>query len=158
MIRILLTVSILLLSNLTFSQTAKMSNYTLTIKKGEIVKESKHTFWVIPVTLTNNSKVTLRYFSMSCSWQDFYCVDNKKMQLETALCDKNIPTILTLAPRQSRTIEIRLLIDQTMKGSEVKFKIGLNLIKASKAQKPLEFDYKEKQNKKNLIWSNQISN
>jgi len=157
MTRILLTISILLFSSLTFSQTAKIDNYTLTIRKGKIVKESKQTYWVIPSTITNNSKDTLRYFSMSCSWQDFYTVDNKKLQIETALCDKNSPTILTLAPGYSKTVEIRLLRRQSMDASEIKFKIGLNLMKSSNSQNPLDFNFEEEQKKKNIIWSNVIS-
>ena len=157
MTRILLTILILLFSSLTFSQTAKTNCYILTIKKGKILKDRKKTYWSIPLTLTNDSKDTLRYFSMSCSWQDFYSVDNKQIQIETALCDKNIPTILILAPWQKRTVAIRLLISNSMETSELKFKIGLNLIKASKTQNPFDFDFKKEQQKKNLIWSNRIS-
>jgi hypothetical protein len=94
---------------------------------------------------------------MSCSWQDFYSVDNKKLQIEIAECDKNIPTILTLEPGQSKTVEIRLLTNPTMNESKIKFKIGLNLMKASKAQNPLDLDFKEESKKKNVIWSNIIS-
>jgi len=94
---------------------------------------------------------------MFCSWQDFYSVDNKKLQIETALCDKNVPTILILAPRQSKTVELKLLVSQTMDTSETKFKIGFNLMKASNTQKPLDFNYQEERKKKNVIWSNIIS-
>jgi hypothetical protein len=155
MTRIALT--IILITCLAFSQAPKKESYTLTVTKGKVVKENKQTFWVIPATLTNHSKDTLKYFSMSCSWQDFYLVDNKKLQIETALCDKNIPIILTLAPKQYRTVEIRLLISQTANTSEIKFKIGFNLIKASNTKKIFDFDIKEEQKKENVIWSNLIS-
>jgi len=157
MTRIILTLIVLLLSSVTFSQTTKRESYTLTITKGKVIKESKQTFWVTPTTLTNNTKDTLKYFSMSCSWQDFYSVDNNKLQIEGTLCDKNIPEILILAPGQSKTVEIRLLINQTMDTSEVKFKIGFNLMKVSSTQKTFDFDYKEESKKKNVIWSNIIS-
>ncbi len=157
MTRIILTIAVLLFSNVTFSQTTKEANYTFTIIKGKVLKVDKQTFWVIPTTLTNNTKDTLRYFSMSCSWQDFYSVDNNKLQVEGTACDKNIPTILILAPGQSRTVEIRLLISQIMDTSEIKFSIGLNLMKASSTQKTFEFDFKEEQEKRSVIWSNIIS-
>jgi hypothetical protein len=157
MTRILLTISILLFSILTFSQTGKMNSYELNIKKGKTVKENNQTFWIIPVRFANNSLDTLRYFSMSCSWQDFYSVDNKKLQIETALCDKNIPIILIIAPGQTKTVEIRLLISPTIVDSKIKFRIGFNLMEASNSQKPLDFDFIEEQKKKNLIWSNEIS-
>jgi hypothetical protein len=157
MTRIILTISVLLFNSVTFSQTTKETTYTLTIIKGKVIKENKQTFWVTPTTLTNKTKDTLRYFSMSCSWQDFYSVDNNKLQVEGTSCDKNIPKILTLAPGQSRTVEIRLLISQTMDASEIKFRIGFNLIKASSTQKTIDFDFKEEKKKKNVIWSNIIS-
>lgn len=157
MTRIILMITILLSNSVTFSQNYKNENYTLTIIKGKVVKENKQTFWETPTTLTNNTKDTLRYFSMSCSWQDFYSVDNNKLQIEGALCDKNAPTILTLAPGQTRTTVVRLLISQTMDAPDIKFKIGFNLMKVSKGQKLFDYDHKEEQKKKNVIWSNVIS-
>ncbi|MEO6175311.1 MAG: hypothetical protein ABIP27_09190 [Flavobacterium circumlabens] len=156
MTRIILTVTVLLFNCLTFSQTAKRDNYTLTIIKGKVVKENKQTFWITPTTLGNNTKDTLRYYSMSCSWQSFYSVDNNKLQVEGKDCDKNIPIILTLAPGQSRTVKIRLLISQTIATSKIKFKIGFNLMKVSGTKKDFNFDFKEQQKKKNIIWSNII--
>lgn len=156
MTRIILTVAVLLFHCLTFSQTAKKENYTLTILKGKIVKEDKQTFSIIPATLTNNTKDTLRYYSMSCSWQSFYSVDSNKLQVEAKNCDKNIPIILTLAPGKSRTVEIRLLLSQRIDPSEIKFKIGFNFMKVSGNQKEFNFDFEEQQKKKNIIWSNII--
>jgi hypothetical protein len=94
---------------------------------------------------------------MSCSWQDFYSVDSKELQVDGQDCDKNIPIILTLAPGESKTVEIRLLMDQTIYASEIKFKIGFNLMKVSSTQKEFDFDFNEQQKKKNIIWSNIIS-
>lgn len=157
MTRIVLTIVVLFFNSVTFSQTSKKESYTFTITKGKVVKENKQTFWVTPTTLTNNTTDTLRYFSMSCSWQDFYSVDNNKLKIEGALCGKNIPVILTLAPGQARTEEVRLLISQTMDASKIKFKIGFNLMKVSSIQKAFDFDFQEEQKKKNVIWSNLIS-
>lgn len=156
MTRIILTISVLLFNCLTFSQTAKKENYTLTIKKGKVIEENKQRFLMTPATLTNNTKDTLKYYSMSCSWQDFYSVDSKELQVDGQDCDKNIPIILTLAPGESKTVEIRLLMDQTIYASEIKFKIGFNLMKVSSTQKEFDFDFNEQQKKKNIIWSNII--
>jgi hypothetical protein len=156
MTRIILTISVLLFNCLTFSQTAKKENYTLTIKKGKVIEENKQRFLMTPATLTNNTKDTLKYYNMSCSWQDFYSVDSKELQVDGQDCDKNIPIILTLAPGESKTVEIRLLMDQTIYASEIKFKIGFNLMKVSSTQKEFDFDFNEQQKKKNIIWSNII--
>jgi len=140
----------------TLPKTTK-ERYTLTITKGKVVKEKKQNFCIIPATLTNKTKNTLRYFSMSCSWQDFYMSDNDNVQIEGARCDKNIPIIITLAPGQARTVEVRLLIRQTIYAYIISFKIAFNLVKVSNNQKSVDFYIKEKQKKKNVIWSNIIS-
>lgn len=157
MTRIILTITVLLFNCLTFSQTVKKENYVLTIIKGKVIKENKQRFLITPTTLTNNTKDTLKYYSMSCSWQYFYSVDSKELQVDGQDCDKNIPLILSLAPGESKTVEIRLLMDKTIDASEIKFKIGFNLMKVSSTQKEFDFDFNEQKKKKNIIWSNIIS-
>lgn len=155
--RIILILTVLFCNFVIFSQTAKEENYKLTIIKGKVIKENNQTFWLTYVTLTNNTKDTLKYYSMSCSWQDFYSVESNKLQVVGKECDKNIPTILKLAPEQSRTVEIRLLINKTTDTSEIKFKIGFNLMKVTSTKTVSDFDSKEQRKKKNIIWSNIIS-
>ncbi|MBO9701868.1 MAG: hypothetical protein J7604_16795 [Sporocytophaga sp.] len=156
MSKILLALSILILTGTTSFKSLKNDSYTLSIEKGKAIKEKENTYWVIPTTLTNNSNDTLKYYSMSCSWQDFYSVDNRKLQIDNAtICDKNILKILTLVPGQKQTVEVRLLISQTMDAPEIKFRIGFNLIKVTKKNNPLH--YHEILKKKNVIWSNEIS-
>jgi hypothetical protein len=159
MTRILLTLTILLSHSDLFSQVTKGENYTLTITKGGFIKEDddNQTYFITLATFTNNTKDTLRYFSMSCSWQDFYSVDNNKLQFQGIDCDNNAPIILTLAPGQSRTVKLRLLVSNSMDSSNSNFKIGFNLMKASANQRAFSYDFKEGQKKKNIIWSNTIS-
>ena len=161
MIRILVLISVLFFSTLTFSQASKINDYTLTIKKSKIVKENKQTFWVIPTTLTNNSRDTLRYFSHTCWWSDFYHVTSKNKNLQIqgpAECRKSALTILTLAPGKTSTVELKLLVSKTTEVSKTRFKIGFDLIKASKEQKLYAIDEKElKKKNKIIIWSNVIS-
>lgn len=130
----------------------------MTIVKGNVIKENNQTLLIIPTTLTNNTVDTLRYYSMSCSWQDFYSVDNYKLQVEGPPgCDKNIPKILTLAPKRSKTVEIRLLVSQSIKLSGINFRIGFNLIKASRNETKVNLDYNELLKNRNRIWSNRIT-
>jgi len=136
-------------------QKLKKKDYTLTITKGVAIKENNRTFWVIPITLINKSKDTLNYFSMSCSWQDFYSIDNSKLQIEIAECDKNVPTILTLPPGKSRTEKIRLFTNQNTNLSGEKLKLGFNLIKPTAFQKASNFN-KENDNGV-ILWSNTIT-
>ena len=139
----------------TYSQVSKSKDYILTITKGRVEKIDKNTYWIIPTTFTNQSKDTLKYFSMSCSWSDFYTVDNRKLQVRGNDCDKNIPIILTLAPNACKTVEVYLQISQTMDASSISFRIGMHLVKAGKSTDNYNY-FGEKENKKDIIWSNAI--
>jgi len=79
-------------------------------KKENPLKNKNETCWIIPTTLKNNTKDTLNYLSMTCSWEEFYLVDNSKLEVEQKGCDKNMPKMLTLAPGQKATVEIKLII------------------------------------------------
>jgi hypothetical protein len=151
---LILPITILCFIATSCSQRAEKKDYTLEIGKGKVLKVDNQTFWVFPTTLTNMTKDTLKYFSKSCSWQDFHSVDNKKLEIEQALCDQNIPIVLTLPPNQSKTNELRLLINQTMDGTVVNFKIGFHLVHDQVFMDNYDF---QSQFNKNIIWSNQIS-
>jgi|AntAceMinimDraft_17_1070374.scaffolds.fasta_scaffold01568_6 hypothetical protein len=130
------------------------SKYILTIKQGKYEKVGNQTYLLVPTTLTNNTNDTLKYLSMSCSWQEFYYVDNDKMSVEQVICTKNGQIMLTLLPHKSVDKEIKLVIKQKTGTSKLKFKIGLSLLKVKKTL-PHKFDEQEKI--KNIIWSNTIT-
>ena len=132
-------------------------DYILNVQKGKSLKNKNETCWIIPTTLKNNTKDTLNYLSMTCSWEEFYSVDNSKLEVEQKACDKNMPKMLTLAPGQRETVEIKLIIIDSLDIAETKFKIGFNLMKVSK-KTIYNLNYiEEEQKKKNVIWSNVIS-
>jgi len=150
----ILTIIFISFSGLTFCQAPIKVDYKFEIEKGKIVKEDDQTFWVIPTTFTNQTKDTLKYFSMSCSWQYFYSVDNEKLKIEQPLCDKDIYIILKLEPNQSKKAELRLLISQTKYASIINFKIGFHLVPDQVFMD--NYDFQNQLNKK-IIWSNEIS-
>lgn len=51
---------------------------------------------------------------MSCSWQEFYIINNDMLQIEPSRCNNNIPIILALAPGQNKTLEIKLIVSKTI--------------------------------------------
>ena len=136
-----------------FSQPVKNDDYSFLIQKGSVVKGGQN-IWTIPTTLTNVSKDTLKYFSLRCSWEDFYFVDNEKLHVLKSICEKNNPFVLKLAPGQHITRDIKLLITPTMDTTIVPFKVGFNLMRANKPTS--EFKIKEVFFKENVIWSNGI--
>jgi hypothetical protein len=138
-----------------FSQSVTNGDYTLSIRKGAFTKQGSQNIWIIPTTLTNLSKDTLKYFSLRCSWQDFYLVDNEKLFVLKSICDKNTPFVLKLAPGKSTTTELKLLITPTMDTTIVPFKVGFNIIRANMPAS--EFKMKELLFRENVIWSNVIT-
>jgi hypothetical protein len=135
-------------------QSNELNNYTLKAEKISTVNDRGKTFLVVMTTLTNHSKDTLKYNSDSCSWQDYYSVNEPYLQVETAQCDKYIPIVLTLAPGQSRQVELRLLSKRKTTVSQMKFKVGFHLL----LDRVYKDDYEVSEEfRKNVIWSNEIS-
>lgn len=135
------------------AQVAPKSNYTLKIERffKESVRGTK--FWLVECTLTNYSKDTLSYLTMSCSWTDFYSVDKKDFEIEGLVCDKNIPDLIKIAPGESRQEVLRLFNRKNLIDSKSQeFKVGLNLITTKSTN-----NLKSKQKIKNILWSNVIS-
>jgi hypothetical protein len=137
-----------------FSQTNKKEEYSLQIRKGTVVKGSSQNIWTIPTTLTNLSDDTLKYFSVRCSWQDFYFVNNEKLFVLKSMCEKNNPIVLKLPPKKSTTVALKLLITPTLDTSFIRFKVGFDLIRANKPTS--EFNIKDVLLRENVIWSNEI--
>lgn len=139
-----------------YSQNAKLKDYALSITKPKVVKEGTTTFWVVPVTLTNNSTDTLKYYTWSCSWPKYYRVSNPKLNIDFKGCDKNYPYVMKLAPGVSNKKELRLVIPQTLDATKINFKIGLTIIKEQVFidQYDREHYFKDPNN---MIWSNEIS-
>ena len=136
---------------------ADTSKYVLTIKQGKYKKVGTQIFLLVPTTLANNSNDTLKYLSMSCSWQEFYYVDNAKMSVDQVNCSGNDMIILTLAPHKSVDTEVRLVVGQITDTYKIKFKIGINLLKATKNVNNVWNEYKGQQETKNIIWSNAVT-
>ncbi len=72
--------------------------YTVTADETKISKATegeysylKKKVFLIPVTIHNNSNDALKYYSMTCSWQEFYHIDNKNLAVLISPCDKNVP-------------------------------------------------------------------
>ena len=104
----------------------------------------------LKVRLLNQSKHTLYYLSKTCSWQDFYCINNNSLNIEIPSCDKNILKVLVLAPNESRTVELKVKIN---KNGILKFKVGLNIIENKSLR--IQENNIEMKNKR-ILWSNNI--
>ena len=118
-----------MLTNCSVSST-KPDNFQLQIEKFNKENVRGKDYWLLKCILKNNNKDTLSYLSMSCSWTEFYVVTIKGLEIDGFSCDKNIPTILSLLPGESRSEILRLFKGKDFNNTSSKFlKVGLNLNK-----------------------------
>jgi|SRR6476620_1161884 len=139
------TIILLILLQISFAQKVLLKDLKLSAEQ----KFEKST-GKLKVSLTNHSKDTLFYLSKSCSWQDFYSTNNKKVKIDISECDKNVITFLTLAPNEKKVVDLKLKTDGRFSG---KIKIGINIIQS----KPMSFDTHEViALNSQTLWSNDI--
>ncbi len=131
-------------------------DYVVSIKKGKLKTVDNEAFLEVPVSLTNNTKDTLYYLTMTCSWQDFYYIDNERLKGEEVPCDKNIFDLLKLAPGKTNTVALKLFYKNPTDSDPVTFKIGHNIVKVDDEFKRVK-SYRELRKKKNIIWSNAVT-
>jgi hypothetical protein len=126
------------------------------IKKANLTILNGKCIYTIPTIIHNKSKDTLYYFSMSCSWKEFYTINNPKFKISMNGCDKNIPKIIKVNPHDSNMIKLQ--IETEDKNESLKnLKVGFNFIDA-KSKTEFDFIKGNLKTKKNIIWSNNLPN
>jgi hypothetical protein len=118
--------------------------------------KTKRKFFNVPVILVNFSNDTLKYLTMSCSWEDFFSINDKKLTFWGWPCDSNFPKDKVLLPHKSATYNIPVILTNSyVKGD--KFRIGMNLFIVDKRNERYIFDFSPNFDRTiNLIWSNEV--
>lgn len=142
---------ILTLLIITTLSCKKSDDVTFTISNVKEIDFERRKFQLINTKLTNNTNDTLQYYSMSCSYYDFYFLYGQELFFDETDCDKNIPIIITLLPNESK--EVRLKLRKSPKIVYGNIKIGFFLYKVNKDK---DFDSDQINLKSNLLTSNQI--
>jgi hypothetical protein len=88
---------------------------------------------------------------MSCSYQDFYFLYGQELFFDETDCDKNMPIIITILPKESK--EVLLKLRKSPKIVYENIKIGFFLYRLDKDK---DFDFDQINLKSNLLTSNQI--
>jgi hypothetical protein len=119
-------------------------------KKSNLIK--------VPVIVHNYGDDTLKYLSMTCSWNDYYHVDNKMFNVYYSVCEFNTPCYVTVPPHgiQSEILEI-IYDEKNLK--DRRFKVGVNINKDPLKHKPVtmfEFSSGFQLRNNNIVWSNEI--
>lgn len=106
-------------------------HYILEIKRGKYFIKGTKKYLTVPVILFNNTNDTLRYLSMTCSYQQFYLLDSKMLKWDEWNCNKNIPVTLSLAPHMRSSVELKFMFVNSYK-LPIKYRVGMELVKDEK--------------------------
>ncbi len=126
-----------------------MKDLVLVSDKLCIFKKSKAK--EIEIRLLNKSNDTLKYRTLSCSWQDFYLSNSENINISINNCDKNIPAIITVNPNESRTVKLTINITKQIPNY---FKIGLKLCQIKNLEPSTKHNKLENCE---IIWCSNIS-
>ncbi|SDX62371.1 hypothetical protein [Hymenobacter psychrophilus] len=115
----------------------------------------------IKATLTNNTADTLRYGTLSCSWQDTYILDTEELRIQGTSCDKNIPKLAAIPPRGKEKKIMVLVTDRSVeKSPAIRFRVGFHWLNASNYQEAFEkieqLQNTGIKNTENIVWSNPV--
>ena len=132
--------------------TVETSKITTTI--GEQYSFAGRKVYLIPVTVHNNSNDTLKYYSMSCSWQEFYHSDNKAIEIVQPPCDNNVPEEIKIPPKGARVDNVSIICTDHDTKTPLQFKIGLNINK--NVENDLFNGYDDELRRFNIVWSDQV--
>lgn len=109
----------------------------------------------VPVTVQNNSNEELKFYSMACSWSDFFGTDSKNISIPGWACDSNLPNIITVGPHKEFRRNVNITYDSTIKGG-IKYRISMSLLKPDKIKRDWFFS-PEDYLRFNKIWTNGIT-
>jgi hypothetical protein len=112
-------------------------------------------YLLIETSLMNGTLDTLKFISMSCSWEDLYALDTEQLYIPGKACDGNYPIIKKIPPGTSEIKEIKVLPPVDFKSTNLEFRIGFNLVelKSHEEMRNLLLTYKRLTDGKNIIWS-----
>jgi hypothetical protein len=155
---------------------AKSSNkgYVLSIDQDKIgrpqdsvVNKRTYEFVLVPIKLSNFTGDTLKYITMTCSWDVIFKFNKKGVSIRGWNCDSNFPAVFTIAPHKSFTYKIPVLVEKNAITGNYSFKIGMYLFKYREHGGFREFDnfldskllishHSNNKAYKNIIWSNEV--
>jgi hypothetical protein len=92
------------------------------------IKPKKAKVVTVPVKLYNNGNDTLKFYSMTCSWYDFFGTNQSGISIPVWGCAKNVPTTVVVAPHKTYRKNLTIVYDHTIK-SGTRYRISMSLLK-----------------------------
>jgi hypothetical protein len=139
------------------SQTLKCvdpSRIAFTARINSIKNMDQGIYLSVETTIMNNSSDTLRYLSMSCSWANYYTINERAIHLPTPQCNEDTALLIQVAPHSNKKATLRLIaLMSTKQLHNIEFKIGFKFLQACDTNKAS----RELRRSKNVIWSNSLT-
>jgi hypothetical protein len=124
-----------------------------TAKISSIKNMDQGIYLSVETIIMNNSSDTLRYLSMSCSWANYYTIDERAIHLPTPQCSEDTALLVKVAPHSNKKTTLRLISLMTTKQlHNISFKVGFKFLQACDTNRAS----KELRKSKNIIWSNSL--
>jgi hypothetical protein len=118
-----------------------------------IIKNKKCTYINVPLWLSNYSKDTLKFVSMSCSWYLFYHIQGENLGIATdGICNSNFPIEKIIPPYKSIKWMMPISLSKNYQRNE-KFRIGMNLYLSQGLNQNI---LRQLNHSFNLLWSNEV--
>jgi hypothetical protein len=143
--------------------------YKLTVDEKQITKgrdtivkvfnnntSKKATVVSIPISLNNDSNDTLRFYSMTCSWFEFWETNRRDIGISGWACDNNIREIVNIPPHQEYKKRLDIIYDSTVKRGN-QYQISMSLLKSSNDVKWIWNFWPDEYVRFNKIWSNELT-
>ncbi len=117
-----------------------------------VYPRTKEKVFRIPVEIKNNSDDTLKYYSMSCSWMDFYHIDNENLAVFNSDCNKNVLKEVIVPPHSAHRDMVPFVCKAKNLKTPISFKVGLNV------NKKIDYytSYEDELFVYNIVWSNKV--
>jgi hypothetical protein len=121
------------------------------------LEKFKGSFYSVRINLINNTDSIVRFWVMSCSWQDNWIFNSDKLYLFNEGCDKNCPVIKELKPKQNITFNGIVCIEKLDCLKQDNINIGFIFVKEKEFVDDNTIDfrdilYRKKEKKKDITW------
>jgi hypothetical protein len=111
----------------------------------------------VPVTIHNYGKDTLKYLSYTCSWEEYYHLDNKKLTIELFTCDYNVEHEVIIPPGDSHTETLPIVYHLRGEKGLERFRVGVNInIHAHDLAISPRYNYAYQLMSNNIVWSKDV--
>lgn len=77
-----------------------------------VINNKSYEFVWLPTELSNFTKDSFKYMTMTCSWSIIFVLNKKKAFIRGWNCDSNFPSFSSITPQKSFTYNIPVLIEK----------------------------------------------